>query len=125
MSKAEYAFTDRQPYALNYYRISQTDTDGQSKYFSTVTVKLNPNKELEAMHYVQQDNVYVQVAGATPGKGSLVLYNKEGKKLASQSIMMTNDVSTYKIEKPVRNGVYLLSVESNGRKLYNAKVMIF
>ncbi len=122
--KAEYAFTDRQPLGLNYYRISQTDKDGKREYFNTIRVKMNLNKSLSVLHYVQQNSIYVLASGATPGNGSIELYSIQGTKISSQNILLTSDVSTYKIQTPLHKGIYLLYIESQGRKIYNAKVLI-
>jgi hypothetical protein len=47
-----YSFTDIQPFSLGFYRISQTDHDGQRKYFETIKVKANMSQGVKAIHYV-------------------------------------------------------------------------
>lgn len=119
-----YSFTDQQPYSLGYYRISQTDRDGQRNDYSTIQVKLNISESFKALHYVYQDYIYVQTSGAVPGKGSLNLYTIDGKKMSSQKISLTKEVITHKIEKRLEKGIYLLYIESQGQKRYLKKVMV-
>src|SRR5665647_70872 len=119
-----YSFTDQQPYSLSYYRISQTDMDGQKNYFRTIEVKVNINQNLKVLRYVQGNYIYVQTSGAAPGNGSIELYSIDGKKMSSQKVMLTKEVNTYKIEGPLHKGMYLLFIESQGEKLYSGKVMV-
>ena len=119
-----YSFTDQQPYSLSYYRISQTDMDGQKNYFRTIEVKVNINQNLKVLRYVQGNYIYVQTSGAAPGNGSIELYSIDGKKMSSQKVMLTKEVNTYKIEGPLHKGIYLLFIESQGEKLYSGKVMV-
>ncbi|MEO7767238.1 MAG: T9SS type A sorting domain-containing protein, partial [Ferruginibacter sp.] len=120
----QYSFTDQQPYSLGLYRISQTDKDGQKQYYKTIQVKLNLNLGLTVRPYVRENYVYVETSGAVPGDGSLVLYNVEGKKMSSQKIILTKEVSSYKINTSLHKGLYLLYIESHGKKLYTGKVMV-
>ena len=119
-----YSFTDQQPYSLSYYRISQTDMDGQKNYFRTIEVKVNINQNLKVLRYVQGNYIYVQTSGAAPGNGSIELYSIDGKKMSSQKVMLTKEVNTYKIEGPLHKGMYLLFIESQGEKLYSGKVIV-
>jgi len=120
----DYSFIDTKPYNLGYYRIFQTDKDGQRSYFTTILVKMSINSDLKVLHYVRESYIYVQTSGAAPGDGSIVLYSVDGKKMSSQKIVLTNELNTYKIPKPMQAGIYLLHIESNGKNLYNVKVML-
>ncbi len=120
----QYSFTDQQPYSLTFYRISQTDNDGQKKYFQIIQVKLSLNQGLNAKQYVQGNFIYVQTSGAEPGNGSIELYSIDGKIMSTQKIILTREVNTYKIEKPSQRGIYLINILSNGGKVYDGKVMV-
>jgi hypothetical protein len=124
-TQANYSFTDLHPFILNYYRISQTDNDGRKSYSATIQVKRNMNKSQKPVINVQAGYIYVQTAASTAGKGSLELYSIEGRKVSSQKIVLTKEVSLYKIEKPAQTGTYLLQILNNGVKMYAGKVMVF
>jgi hypothetical protein len=119
-----YSYTDRQPYASNYYRISQTDKDGKKTFSSIIQVKMT-SESFKASVSAQQNYLSIETLGATPGKGSIELYTIEGKKVSSQTIVLTKEASTYKIAKPLTKGLYLVSIVSNGVKTLAGKVMVF
>lgn len=123
-AERHYSFTDKQPYSLTYYRIIQTDKNGQKNYFNTIQVKMNIKPGLKVLNYVEQNTIYVKASGAAPGNGSIELFSMDGKKMSSQKIILTEEVSTYRIEKPLQKGIYLLYIESHGEKLYNGKVVV-
>ena len=117
-----YAFTDEFPYRLGYYRISQMDFNGEKSY--TRTIEMNTAKGFKAMQYVQANAIYLQTSDATPGDATLSIFSIDGRVVSSQKIVLNSEVSTYKIEKPAQNGLYLLYLESKGEKPYVAKVMV-
>lgn len=120
-----YSYTDHQPFEENYYRLSQTDKDGQKTFFNIIEVKMNNKETFKAYAYTQQKYIYVQTSGAIPGNGSVEIYSLEGKKVASQKITLTKEVTMYKVEKSMHTGMYLLQIISNKVKLFAGKVMVF
>jgi Ice-binding-like len=121
----KYTTTDVNPYDVGYYRISQTDKDGRRNYFQTIQVRMAANLGLTVQNYVQASSILVRIADATPGNAALTLYNMDGKKMATQKIVLTGEANTYKIEKPIIPGIYMLSIISQGNTLYNGKVMVY
>ncbi len=120
----KYSFSDPAPYMQGYYRISQTDYNGRRDYFTTIQVKMNAGYDVKTIQYVRDGQVYVQVAGAKPGNGTISIYSLEGKKIAAQPTAFTNESTTYKIAQPLQTGMYLLNVENNGEKLYRGKLIV-
>ena len=123
-AQQHYSFIDRQPYNTGFYRIAQTDRDGQRNYYRTIEVRMKSIKGFTAIQYVQDNDVYIQASGAVPGTGMLELYGTDGKKMTSQRIQLTKEVSIYKINQPLRKGIYLLNILSNGKRLYTSKMML-
>jgi hypothetical protein len=58
------------------------------------------------------------------GRGSISLYSVDGRKVREQEIIIVKGENKYQIDKPTQPGIYLLSMESNGRQLYNSKLII-
>jgi hypothetical protein len=116
-----YSFTDTAPYGGGFYRISQTDRNGQRHYFQTVYVQVTGSSNIT--HYVQ-DMIFIKTSGLNPGSATIGMYNMDGKKVSSQSVNLTSEVKTYGVEKPTVSGLYLLYLECQGQRLYTAKVMI-
>ena len=122
--KHNYSVTDAHPYGLTYYRIAQTDNSGRKTYFNTIQVKTNAGYGTNGMAYVQGNFIMVTHADASAGNGRLVLYSIEGKRIATQPILLTTELNTYKIERPAHNGLYILYLENQGVKQYAGKVMV-
>ncbi len=118
-----YSFTDQQPYGLNYYRISQTDNNGQKHVYRTIQVITDINPGIKVLHYTGENYVYVQTTDASPGNGLIELYNMDGKKISSEKIIFTKELSTFKIVKPSQKGIYIVNLLSHGVTIYVGKVL--
>jgi hypothetical protein len=123
-SGKNYSYVDQQPITSNYYRLSQTDKNGKKDTYKTILVKLNSGQGFAAHPYARQNHIYVQTSDAVPGAASIELFSIDGKKLVSQKITLTKVVSTFKIEKSLQKGLYLLNLNGNGKKMYTGKVMV-
>ena len=122
-SEGQYTYTDVQPYPVNYYRISQTDNNGQKSYYRTIQVTIS-GQGFTVQTYIQGGIIYIQTSGATPANGSINLFSMDGKKIASQKIILTGEPATYKVAKPNQSGIYLLNIESQKETLYRGKIMV-
>jgi hypothetical protein len=120
----QYSLTDRQPSSINYYRLSQTDIDGKKSYHTIIIVKKNLGNDLQATSYLQGNKIHVQLSGAAPGNGSIMLYTIEGQKIATAQIVITKDLNTYTIKTPSQKGTYIIKIISAGGSLYNGKIAV-
>jgi hypothetical protein len=119
-----YSFTDKQPYSLGYYRISQTDKDGKKSYYKTIQVKSVISAGISVQQFVQGNYIYVQTSNTPTGNASIDLYSIQGRKLSAQKIYLTPQQNTYKVIKPAQTGVYIICLESNGEKTYTGKIVV-
>lgn len=119
---SDYSFTDPQPSSPCYYRISQTDINGQINYDHIIEVETG--QRLKVVNYVDDSYINIQVSGATPGNGSIELYSMDGRRISSAMMVLTKEQSTYKIVRPLSKGIYLLFIASQGEKLYDGKVSV-
>ena len=69
-----YAFTDKEPFSIAYYRISQVDNGGEQKRYSR-TVQVSMSQGFKVRHSVRVNSIYVETSGASSGTGSIELYN--------------------------------------------------
>lgn len=119
-----YSYTDQQPYPIAYYRISQTDKDGQVNQYKTISVSMDAVSGFYAKGYVKGNYIYVPTSGAEAGKGAIELFSMDGRRIASQTIILTKEPTTFKITKPTRGGMYLFTITREGKKLYTGKIMV-
>jgi len=117
-----YSYTDVNAGQVNYYRIAQTDIDGQQSYSEIVAVKMQ--SELKVTQFVQNNNIMVLITGATPGNATIKLSSIDGRIIASEEVLINLGLNHYKINKPYRKGLYILSIDSKGQHLYTGKVML-
>jgi Ice-binding-like len=125
-TKAEnhYAYTDKQPYGLTYYRISQTDKNGGQKKYTPIVIAAT-NQDFKVLQYVQGNYIYVETTGADVTTGSIELYDMNGRLVSSQKISLNKDSNTYKIDKPQQSGLYLLHIGKQSERSYIGKIMVF
>ncbi|MEO8960419.1 MAG: ice-binding family protein [Ginsengibacter sp.] len=119
-----YTFTDEQPFTSTYYRISQTDIDGNQKWYNTINIKIAKNQNFVARHYSQGNTIYIQTAGAASGNGSIELFSMNGKKVVSKQIYLSGDNNTYQINQSLNKGIYILVIKSHNAKIYRDKILI-
>lgn len=120
----KYSFTTNQPSNLNYYRLSQTDLNGEKDYFRVISVKMDLNSGFKVVQFVDETNIAVYITGVKTSVATMELLNMNGQKLSTQKIDLTAENNTFNIAKPTQKGVYLLYIESEGKKLYAGKVII-
>ncbi len=123
-AKKEYSYLDVNPHLIGYYRIAQTDRDGKVSYYKTITVGLPESNQIRMQQLVQAKDVVVQITGATSGAGLLEIYNAAGVKITQQQIILTNEPGTYRFVKPVTRGMYIISLNSKGKKIAHSKFMV-
>jgi hypothetical protein len=123
-SAQNYNLVDREPTAVNYYRLYQIDIDGRKTYYKTIVVKMDLPSNLSMIGYVNGNNIVAKVTGATAGKAMLSLYALDGRKIANKEILLTTETSNYNINKPQQKGVYLISIVSRTGEIVNSKIIV-
>jgi hypothetical protein len=119
--KQAYSFMDNQPFSHAYYRISQTDLDGNRSNYSTIQVNWNTTLPSKAFHTLQGENLFVYLSDCLPGKGSIDLYSVNGTKVLTQNIIFSEGQNMFMIAKPVSVGVYIIQVRRNGESIYSSQ----
>ncbi|TAL63049.1 MAG: T9SS type A sorting domain-containing protein [Bacteroidetes bacterium] len=117
-----YEFIDETPLSfgegLGYYRLKQTDFDGNYEYFGPVSVKCDGEQQITILPSVS-NNGYFTVVGK--GKADeLFIYNLLGEKVFSvrnQSFPFVVNISAN------NSGIYLIHVKEKGKEM-NQKIII-
>lgn len=100
-----------------YYRIRQTDIDGQASYSSIVQVsgnngQANANEVIVAPNPAHSNQIQISITGNTAVPADVILMNLSGKVIARKQCLLTNVGQLFLPE--INSGVYLLSVTSEG-----------
>lgn len=121
--KKEYEFTDHQPFQTTYYRISQTDIDGQTNFYKTIKVN-STNQGVVITHNALGAYIDVRISNARAGNGFIELFTIKGGVVSSTPILVSTETNQYQINKPFHKGVYILRIMVNGTSIYSEKVMV-
>jgi hypothetical protein len=121
--KKEYEYIDQHPFQTNYYKISQTDIDGQTNIYKTIKVN-SKKQDLVITHNVLGAFIEARITNASAGKGLIEVITIEGRVVSSTPIQVNIETNQYKINKPFNKGVYMLRIMNNGSAIYREKIMV-
>ena len=127
VSSINYSFKDLHPLdGTNYYRLKQTDFNGEFKYSNVIAVQAksdnvlqvkslrpNPAKELIYLDIYSQENISIQV----------VIHDVMGNTVDSKNVMLTEGMNTIQNNlNDYKSGFYFVSViVPKINKVYNSK----
>jgi hypothetical protein len=120
-NQSNYNFTDTNPTeGNNYYRLKMVDLDGSSAFSKTISVNYEKNGYYLSIENPAKNGEFMIKANYP--KPSFSMVNSIGKKL---EISVTEfDKNTFKIKaKNTTNGIYFLSLESEGKLLVSKVLM--
>ena len=106
-----YTYTDKNPFfGISYYRLKQTDYDGQFEYFNTIVVRLDHGlQELDFTIFPNptKDKVYVQMTGNAVLDTKIEMYNAQGQ-MVDYSVS-SNNIDGFELDVEHLNaGIYLV-----------------
>ncbi len=125
-----YSLTDDKPYTgISYYRLKQTDYDGNFSYSNLVAVNNLKNAISSTIYPNPSDgsSINVIVRGITENEEViLVLFDALGKQVYSKTVFNTNNVDYFFTTVDLENispGIYYV-VASSGNELFRNKLLI-
>ena len=124
-----YSFIDTDPIAAtSYYRLKQTDYNGQSETFSPVSVSCAEHSGFfmnVSPNPVSDGHIYVTIHGAKNEKVLVVLTNILGRELYSKMLIEDVDSSLFSIDMQnnLSSGIYFVTA-SNKDKFISKKLIV-
>lgn len=120
--KTSYQWTDRAPLTgRQYYRIKQTDLDGQFSYSHLAEINVQAQAHALAVrpNPVNGASFEVQVSGFAPNQSvQLRIANLIGQEVYRQQLTTTPAAHTYvKVQRQLKPGVYFILAESQNHKV--------
>lgn len=118
----EYSATDIAPFAgISYYRLKQTDINGQFTYSKTIAVSLvSSDNELTAYPNPTITTLNLQIKDAASKKLIYSLYTIDGKFILQQ--LVTNDLTVISTAN-LASGIYILQVGQNNSTIKSFRVI--
>ncbi|MEX1187608.1 MAG: T9SS type A sorting domain-containing protein [Bacteroidia bacterium] len=110
---------------ISYYRLLQTDFDGQFSYSQIVPVSFD-GAEVQAINsWVNQDrNIQIQVTGRKRENLSMQIFDETGRLVLSEQLSIGKGMNSHLLYNPgLASGIYLLRIDG-GRKMYTQKLVI-
>jgi len=123
-----YAEVDYQPYeGLSYYRLKQTDFNGQFKYFNMVPVNFKARKNILVYPNPigNTSNLKVKLSGFANEEVTVVLRDVQGREFMSKVFLTMEGDEIFVMEetKTLQPGTYIVTASSND-KIYNYKLIV-
>ena len=118
-----YSFMDNEPYTgVSYYRLKQTDFDGQFAYSQIVPVTINKAKGGMLAAWPNPSNGIFNITGLKEGTSDIKVFDMAGKLVFERAVaepenILSIDISSY------NKGVYILNV-SNDHSSENIKLVV-
>jgi len=124
-SPRNYSYTDQMPlYGTNYYRLTETDKDGNEQRFHTSTCNYD-NTNTEVYPNPNHGNFTISL-GASTSYQSVVVTDMLGKQVFEQQFEPMSYPNTYTINLPAScKGVYVLKITGNDKVIAIKKLAIY
>ena len=128
ISLKEYVETDYQPYSgTSYYRLKQTDYNGNFKYFNTVSVNFDSQKNIFVYPNPidNTSNFTIELNGYKNQEVVVVLRDIQGREFLSKVLLSSDDNQIFILDKTnsLAAGTYIVTASSND-KIYNYKLIV-
>lgn len=110
-----YSFVDHSPFSgISYYRLRQTDNNGDSRTFSMFTAKSCQEGAGSLNAYNnQQGSIIISIASLSSGNYTAVLFDAMGKKVAERSLHVEKGNNSFSMDVSMINaGVYFVNISS-------------
>lgn len=126
----EYFEVDYSPYfGVSYYRLKQTDFDGQFTYSNVIPVKFNKHSTVEMSLFpnpvVRGQELKIKFSDLIQNEVLIVMRDVKGEEFYSKVVLGYEDnaLIAVPISKDIPSGVYLITASSDNQ-VYNQKVII-
>jgi hypothetical protein len=122
-NKITYTATDLAPYSGNsYYRLKQTDINGNVRYSKAVIVSLVKQQQFAAYPNPSTGTLYVSGINTSKPNMTFGWYDAAGKLVMNQTVAVNNGLA--RLETSLRNGMYLLKFIADDGSLKMQQIII-
>lgn len=115
-----YSALDSKPYnGDSYYRLKQTDFDGQFQYSQIESVKLNTLSGSGVLIYPNPTNNQIKIVGEKFELDEIKVFDTLGKNVSTNTHILKTDDSTVIVDlSELSNGMYFVKTKTTSNKVY-------
>lgn len=123
----EYSFTDKRPLeGTSYYRLKQTDYNGDNETFDWKSINFSGSKNIEIEVYpnpVPAGNL-ITLDGIESKPKEIKIISLDGKSFVVSSGLMVVNEHTLRIPQNLKSGVYFLQIICENAKITSKKIIV-
>ncbi|MFH0865179.1 MAG: T9SS type A sorting domain-containing protein, partial [Bacteroidota bacterium] len=122
----QYSAKDYEPFhGISYYRLKQTDFDGQYTYSDVVPVNYIIENSTSIIWYQEGSSLNLNINSSFSGEGIIEIYDYSGKLVMSKNISLTNSQMNISINTGIlKPGFYIIRL-AVGSEQKTIKVLIY
>jgi hypothetical protein len=120
-----YSAMDDNPYiGISYYRLKQTDYDGQFTYSNLAPITYYPTDEISIGNVrLGSSNSFIQIVSKSEGEANIDIFDVTGRKIYASNQNMVAGINNVCIASNFTKGVYILHVTSASGSIAQKKVL--
>ena len=123
----DYSFTDKRPLeGTSYYRLKQTDYNGDNETFDWKSINFSGSKNIELDIYpnpVSAGNL-ITIARVDSKPNEIRLISIDGKPILLKSELTSIHEQTLRIPQNLKSGVYFLQIITENAKIISKKIIV-
>jgi hypothetical protein len=126
-AEIEYLFEDKRPLeGISYYRLKQTDYNGDNETFEWKSINFSGTKNIEIETYpnpVLAGNL-LTINGIESKPVEIKLISIDGKVFLLSPELMSMTEQTLSIPQSLKNGIYFLQITTENKKINSKKIIV-
>lgn len=119
--RSNYFTVDQNPFAgTSYYRLKQTDLDGNEEYLKTVAVTIAEKSQnmTSAFVSIRDHHIFLSFNAENNSQSQITLFDGAGRLLNTEKIIVTPGINTLELKNtPTANGVYFIRIVIGEKEL--------
>ena len=117
-----YNVIDEHPFTTTYYRVKQTDINGEENYFKTIMVKNNTYTKNTSYFY--NGEVVVNLERENAEMLNAALYSIDGRLVANFPVYTNTGMNRITYSKPELTGMYFVKISNASGVVFDGKIMV-